>query len=205
MEENCTVKTTKVESLQYKKNYLNVGLLKHGFLVAASRLLKEMCEVSTLSFHTGTAEGRLTETYLFPKLLAGVLYLDSLRNVLPVLLQDAHLQTRIHLWFMHDAFPPHFHLAVREFLSYVLPEQWIRQSGQTAWPARAPDLNPLIFLSPGTYEVYSLRYRTCNNNYRVDLKWLVWHLEFSSESDSCYSDVQIPALGPKMDTLGISF
>jgi len=97
-----------------KKYYLIVGLLKHGFLVTASRLLKEMCEVSTLSFHTGTAEGRLMETYLFPKLLAGVVYLDFPRNVLSMLLQDVHLQIRIHLWFMHDSLPPYFLLAVRE-------------------------------------------------------------------------------------------
>jgi len=79
------------------------------------------------------------------------------------------------------------------------------QSGPTVWPARASDLNPFIFLSPGTYEVYCLCYRTCNNEYRMDLKWLEWYLEFSSESDSCCSDVKIPALEPKVDTLGISF
>jgi hypothetical protein len=55
------------------------------------------------------------EPSLFPKLLAGVVYLGFLRNVLPELLQDVHLQTRIHLWFMHDSVPPHFLLAVREF------------------------------------------------------------------------------------------
>jgi hypothetical protein len=27
----------------------------------------------------------------------------------------------------------------------VFPEQWIRQSGPTAWPARVPNLNPLYF------------------------------------------------------------
>ena len=125
--------------------------------------------MSTLSFHIGTAEGRLTETYLFPKLLAGIVYLDFLRNVMPVLLQDVRLQARIHLWLMHDAVPPHFLLAVREILSYLLPGQWIPQGGPIACPARAPDLNPLTFLSPGTYEVYCLCYRTRNNEYRMDL------------------------------------
>jgi hypothetical protein len=66
-------------------------------------------------------------------------------------------------------------------------------------------IKSLTFLSLRTCEVYSFCYRTCNNAYRMDLKWLVWHLESSSESDSCCSDVQIPALEPKMDTLGISF
>jgi len=123
VKENCTAKTKSEFIQQYKKKYyLNIGLLKHGFLVTASRMLKEMCEVSTSSFHTGTAEGRLMEPYLFPELVTGIVYLDFLRNILPELLQDVHLQTRIHLWFKHDAVPPHFLLAFREFLSYVYPE-----------------------------------------------------------------------------------
>jgi hypothetical protein len=100
-------KTSKGESIQQyqKKYYLYIGLLKHAFLVTAFRPLKEMCEVSTLSFHTGTAEGIILEPYLFPKLLAGAVYFDFLINVLPELLQDVHLQTRIHAWFFHDAIP----------------------------------------------------------------------------------------------------
>jgi hypothetical protein len=39
----------------------------------------------------------------------------------------------------------------------------------------------------------------------MDLKWLIWHLEFSSELDSYCLDVQIPALEPKVDILDISF
>jgi hypothetical protein len=130
-----------------KKYCVNIGPLKHGFLVKASRLFKEKGEVSTWSFQTGTAEGRLMGPYLFPKLLAGVVYLDFLRNVLPEMLQDVHLQTGIHLWFVHDAASPHFLLAVREFFGYVFPEQWIGQSGPTAWPAGTPDVNPYIFIS----------------------------------------------------------
>ena len=34
--------------------------------------------------------------------------------------------------------PPHFLLAVQEFLNNVLPAQWIR-GGPTGWPARSPD------------------------------------------------------------------
>jgi hypothetical protein len=35
---------------------------------------------------------------------------------------------------------------------------------------------------------------------RVDLRWLVWHLEFSNESDNHCSKVQHPALTLKVDT-----
>ena len=43
-------------------------------------------------------------------------YHGFLRNVLPELLHDVDLQTGIHLRFMHDGAPPHFLLAIREFL-----------------------------------------------------------------------------------------
>jgi len=49
---------------------------------------------------------------------------------------------------MRDGAPPEFHLAVREFLSDLLSEKWIRRSGPTAWPALSPDLNILLFI-PG--------------------------------------------------------
>jgi hypothetical protein len=55
------------------------------------------------------------------------------------------LQTRIYLWFTHDGAPPHYLLAVREFLNNMFPEQWIEQGTPTAWPAPSRDLNHLDF------------------------------------------------------------
>jgi len=60
-------------------------------------------------------------------------------------LQDVNLQTRVHLWFMHEGAPPHFLFSFQKFLNNMFPEQWIEQHGPTAWPARSPDLNPLDF------------------------------------------------------------
>jgi hypothetical protein len=104
-----------------------------------------MFKVSTLSFHAGIAGNRLLGTYFLPPCLTGAVYHNFLQNVLPELLQDVVLQTRIHLWFMHDGAPPHFLLAVRQFLNNVFPEQWIEQGGPTAWPGSSPDLSPLHF------------------------------------------------------------
>jgi hypothetical protein len=42
--------------------------------------------------------------------LIGAVYRHFLRNVLPELLQDVDLQTRIYLWFMHDGAPHIFNL-----------------------------------------------------------------------------------------------
>jgi len=103
---------------------MNVGLLKHGCPVKASRRLKKLCKVSTLSFHAGIAGDRLRGTYFLLLHLTEALYQDFLRDVLLELLGDGDLQTRIHLWFMHDGVHPHFVLSVWEFLN-MFPKQRI--------------------------------------------------------------------------------
>ena len=123
---------------------MNVGLLKHGCPVTASWRLKKMCKVSILSFHAGIAGDRLRVPYFLPPHLTEAVYQDSLRNVLLELLGDMDLQTRIHLWFMHDGVHPHFVLAVWESLN-MFSKQWIGWGGPTAWPDRPLDLNPLDF------------------------------------------------------------
>jgi hypothetical protein len=46
---------------------------------------------------------------------------------------------------MNGAAPSYVLLAVREFLGYVFPEQWIGECGPTEWPACVPDVSPLHF------------------------------------------------------------
>ena len=46
---------------------------------------------------------------------------------------------------------------------------------------------------------------TCNNEYIMDLSWFARHPQFSSQSGTHCSDVQLPALKLKMDTSSISF
>ena len=47
--------------------------------------------------------------------------------------------------FQQDGAPPHFALHVRDHSNECFPQQWIGQSGTTAWPPRSPDLTPLDF------------------------------------------------------------
>jgi len=47
---------------------------------------------------------------------------------------------------MHENAVTHSLYVVWKFLSEVFPEQWIGQSGPTAWPARAPDINLFIYI-----------------------------------------------------------
>ena len=110
---------------------------------------------------------------------------------------------------MRESAPPHFHLAVWEFLS-MLQEQWIGRGGPTAWPALSPDLNILLFISGDIWSLLfllqkSVTSRTCFYEYKMDLTWLVWHLEFFSQSGSHCSNVQCLALKTDVDTSNISF
>ena len=104
-----------------------------------------MLKVSTLIFRAGSGGARLLRPHFLPPRLTAAVYHDFLRNVLPNLLQDVDLQTRFHLWLMYDGAPPHFHLAVREFLNSVFPEHWVGRGGPTAWPASSLALSPLHF------------------------------------------------------------
>jgi len=49
-------------------------------------------------------------------------------------------KTWIHLWSIHDGAPPHFVLAVPQFLNSVFLAQLVGPGGSTAWPALSPDL-----------------------------------------------------------------
>jgi len=51
--------------------------------------------------------------------MTGIVYCDSLKSILPYLLQDVYLLTRIDLWFILDGAPYHFLLAVCVFLKSV--------------------------------------------------------------------------------------
>ena len=48
-------------------------------------------------------------------------------------------------WFMQDGAPPHFALAVREYLNANYEGRWIGRDGPVPWPPRSPDLNMLDF------------------------------------------------------------
>jgi hypothetical protein len=121
-----------------KKWFMNIDL-NCGFRVSASRILKEMLELSTLSFKGG----RWTSEQSEPNWLENSgCRADHLKFILYSLLQGADLQARIHLWFMHDGAPPHFLLPVWDFLNKEFPRQWIGWDGSTAWPARLPDTDP---------------------------------------------------------------
>ena len=51
--------------------------------------------------------------------------------------------------FQQDGAPPHWGLAVRQFLNDAFPDTWIRRDGPILWPPRFPDITPLDFFLRG--------------------------------------------------------
>jgi hypothetical protein len=75
-------------------------------------------------------EIRLIGPYFALPCLTASVYHSSPQKFHPELLQDVDMQSRNNLWLVHGVAPPHFLLAVGEFLNRFL-EQWTRQGGPT--------------------------------------------------------------------------
>lgn len=115
----------------------------------------------SLNVWVGIFRDSLIGPHFLPKRLDGNAYLNFLQNVLlPDLLEDVPLVLRERMWFMHDGAPPHFCVAVRQFLNERFNNKWIGRGAlpNQAWPARSPDLNPLDFFFWGHLKsiVYSV-------------------------------------------------
>lgn len=95
--------------------------------------------------------------FQLPTRLNGDQYLQFLNRDLINLLDDVPLNVRQGMWFMHDGAPPHFSVAVRNYLNEWLPDRWFGRGSEFPWPPRSPDLNPLDFFFWG--HIKSLVYK----------------------------------------------
>ena len=59
--------------------------------------------VSNLCFHADIAKYKPLLSYFIAQRLTAVVYHDFQGKVFPELLQNMDQQTRVHLWFIHDA------------------------------------------------------------------------------------------------------
>lgn len=84
---------------------------------------------------------------IIPNRLNGEIYLNLIRETLPGLLENVPLLLRRDMWFMHDGAPPHFSMAVQQYLHQQYPGRWIGRGADAPikWPARSPDLTPCDF------------------------------------------------------------
>ncbi|GBN14343.1 hypothetical protein AVEN_214556-1 [Araneus ventricosus] len=79
----------------------------------------------------GSAGDHLVGPYLLSKRLTGANYLIFLQQVLPQLLDDAHVSAAMHSskWFQHDGAPAHYSIDVRLHLTATYGQQWIGRGG----------------------------------------------------------------------------
>jgi hypothetical protein len=61
-----------------------------------------------------------------------------------LILQDMPLHTRRRMQLMHDGAPSHYNSDVGYFSEWRISATRVGQGGPTAWPARSPDLNPVV-------------------------------------------------------------
>lgn len=110
----------------------------------------------------GIVGHRLIGPHIFDGNLNSAQYLDFLKNVLPVLLEDVDLATRRNLVFQQDGAPPHSTNAVKDWLNTTFRQPWIGRNGPIPWPPRSPDLTPMDFYLWGHFkqEVYSVPIET---------------------------------------------
>ena len=73
----------------------------------------------------GILGNKIIGPYFFEQALTGNIFLNFLRNQLPVLLEDISLQTRRNMFFQLDGCPAHFSVNVQQHLNAVYAGRWI--------------------------------------------------------------------------------
>ena len=106
--------------------------------------------------------------YYFRERLNGQVYLNFLRNILPMLLEEVNLQRRQNMWLQQDVAPHHFHRDVRHYLEAEYANKWIGMGSMNPWPPRTSNRTPLDYFLWGL--INDLVYRTYINS-REDLEY----------------------------------
>lgn len=77
-----------------------------------------------------------------------------LEEELPMLLEDAPLQLKCRMYFVHDGTPAHFSLIVGQHLEAVYQNRWIGRGGIQPWPPRSPVFSLGPPQIPGLYHSF---------------------------------------------------
>ncbi|GFS59066.1 uncharacterized protein TNCV_69601 [Trichonephila clavipes] len=112
----------------------------------------------------GILGDHLIGPYILPDRLTGPRYLIFLEQVLPELMDSAHVTaaTRTSMWFQQDGVPTHFSISIRNHLDATCGERWIGRGGPVHWPPRSPDFSCLDYFFWG--QMKSLVYETPVNS-----------------------------------------
>ncbi|GFW83210.1 uncharacterized protein TNCV_3237571 [Trichonephila clavipes] len=104
------------------------------------------------------SRGSSNRPYILPDRLTGPRYLIFLEQVLPELLDSAHVTaaTRTSMWFQQDGAPAHFSISVQNHLDATCGERWIGRGVQCiGLPIARPFLSGLFLL--GANEILGVR------------------------------------------------
>lgn len=93
---------------------------------------------------------QLVEPHFFDGLLNGDTYLLFLQNILPGLLDDVPLQSRVGIWLRQDWSPPHFSRNVRTYYDEIFPDRWIGREADHSLGTTVPRSEPNGFFSLGS-------------------------------------------------------
>ncbi|RLU21288.1 hypothetical protein DMN91_005661 [Ooceraea biroi] len=94
----------------------------------------------SLTVWCGIVNGNVIGPYFCDGMVNAQNYLQFLRDILPILLEDIDLNTRRRMWFQHDGAGPHYANIVRDYLNETFRDVWIGRGSRVRWPARSPDL-----------------------------------------------------------------
>lgn len=124
---------------------LNGQINKHNCVYWNSENLHHTLQKSVnlpgLHVWCGISSDGIIGPYFFNNTVTGASYLKMLQDWFwPQVADRAD-----HIYFQQDGAPPHYSVAVREWLDNHFPEAWIGRRGAMEWPARSPDLTPCDF------------------------------------------------------------
>ena len=115
----------------------------------------------------GILENKIIGPQFFRQRLNGEVYLNFLRNILPMLLDEVDLQRRQNMQLQQDGASPYFHRDLRHYLDSVFANKWIGRGSVSPSPSRSPDTTPLGYFLLGI--VKDCVYQTSINS-REDLE-----------------------------------
>lgn len=149
--------------------FLNGTVNRHNCVYWATENPFEYREAHTqfpvkINVWCGILGDRIVGPFFLEENLTGPLYLTLLEDaVLPKIVEIVEESDEDYdPWFQQDGAPPHFAIAVRNYLDAQFPGRWIGRRGSIEWPARSPDLTPLDFFLWG--HLKSKVYETAPSN-----------------------------------------
>ena len=81
----------------------------------------------------------IVQFFFAEKSITAQIHLDLLTEYVSPQLEQYQPQ----VIFQQDSAPPHWGVAVCQFLNDTFPERWIGRDESIPWPPRSPDITPL--------------------------------------------------------------